>query len=503
MNGQYCIFQALNTITNFSKNPDFKENIMRNTKLIRILSKLEKVQLRSFRDFIYSPYWNKNTKLQKLFDYLSKFHPEFAEDTFTEKEAYKAVFGAEKFKEKAILKLISKLYKLFEKFIITEESDLEGVTQRLRYLNFLGRNDLMKDYNLYLSSIQKGLEEDKMRDANYYYRKFLVEQESSLDFNSKISNETKVANILSAEKALDIFYIILKLNYSDNLHSFQITAPQIQFHSELIEELEQYVIRSPYREIPAIKIWYTALQLSKTNQADEYYFELKNLLFIHYKQLNKFDIHNIVVNLSNKCRLIFFDIGEYYKELFELHKFLFDTVLKNDPLLFSSTQYFNLISLAIWLEEYDWVAAFLEEHKDHGQHRDDDIYRLGLAMLAFAKDEFEAVHDHLLESRLKYFYFKLYERRLWLKLYTEKGMTDQIEHQVNSARKFISVNKNSIAEHHLEANRNFVNFVLQIHKLNPMDQESVRNLLFEIQDFSATLLPEKKWLESKVKNLLK
>ncbi len=468
-----------------------------------MLEKLEKARVRSFKDFVCSPYWNKNEKLMMLCDFVVQFHGRFDSKDFTEEAAYDHVFTGEAFKDKAIYKLLSKLYKLFEQFIITERTNNNGVMQRLIYLNFLGEYDLMNDYNLYLTHILKQLDEDEIRDANYFYQKFLVEQEKSLGFRSKVNLITRSAEVLQAEKALDVFYIILKLNYAYTNNSLNKLNPSIQAESNLIEEIVAYAPQSPYFDIPAVKIWYTSLLLAESENKKEYYGELKELLFEHYKKLNKFDIHNITTNLSNHCRYVFLDKSSFYRESFELNKFLLETVAELDPMLFSPVQYFNLVNIGIWLGESEWVEQFLEKHKSYADNRDDNVYLLGLTMLTFEKGDFDRVHDYLLESRLKYIYFRLYERRVWLKVFIEKGLEEQVDAQVNNMRKFLSVNKDSIAEHHLVANRNFTNIVAQINYLIPNDQERIQQLLTQIRETSVSVLADKNWLEAKVQALLK
>ena len=123
-----------------------------------MLTRLEKAEIRRFKEFVYSPYWNKNESLRQLCDFIIKFHGKFEQEKFCEKEAFKVIKPNQPFKEKVIPKLLSKLYKLFENFIITERTDNESIIQKLHYLSFLGGIDQMHDYNLYLEVVNKTLD---------------------------------------------------------------------------------------------------------------------------------------------------------------------------------------------------------------------------------------------------------------------------------------------------------------------------------------------------------
>ena len=54
-------------------------------------------EIKKFRDFVKSPYYNKNKNVIKLNETLQKFYPEFSPAKLTEENIYSLVFGKEKF----------------------------------------------------------------------------------------------------------------------------------------------------------------------------------------------------------------------------------------------------------------------------------------------------------------------------------------------------------------------------------------------------------------------
>ena len=87
---------------------------MKNSKIILMLNQLSSKQKADFTDFVDSPFFNKNKNLSFLLQYL--LHAK--EPTF--EEASRAVSMELKLKREYLLNLMSKLVKLFDQFISTE-----------------------------------------------------------------------------------------------------------------------------------------------------------------------------------------------------------------------------------------------------------------------------------------------------------------------------------------------------------------------------------------------
>lgn len=469
---------------------------MKKTKLIKILAKFDNSELRKLKDLVNSPFFNKNEKIKLLFDFLINFAPDFKRDDLTENNAFDYVFKGDEYKHQAITKLSSKLFKLVSKFIHLEKDSESSFSADLHLLSFFREKELIHEYTQHLNSIKKGIDSSKMRDANFFYEQFLVEQELSLLEVFKGNQGTGDFNYQPAVDALDKYYLVQKLIYLCNQHNGQRAAPRQMYHFELMEELEAYIPQSPYFNILIIRIWFTTLQLIKSSDKKAHYTQLKALVFEHHNELNSVDIRNILATIQNNARLIFENKEDYYNELFNLYSFQLDRGILDDPELLTPQIFFNIFSIAILLNKLTWVAKFLDRHQDYALHREDDVHSLGRATLAFAKRNYSEALDYLNTCNLKNIYFKLGERRLRLKIYYELEIFELIDDTVNSFRKFLSKNKESISDLHLNANRDFVNLTNHVFFLQKNDKHKIRNLETEIK--KTPLLPEKRWLIEKI-----
>jgi len=85
---------------------------MINTKLIRLLKTFSKSEINRFRDFVSSPYFNKNQNVIKLSEKVLAYYPGFDSEDLAEENIYSKIFGKEKFDYFRIKNIISDLFQL-------------------------------------------------------------------------------------------------------------------------------------------------------------------------------------------------------------------------------------------------------------------------------------------------------------------------------------------------------------------------------------------------------
>ncbi len=474
---------------------------MKKTKLIKILAQFNTSELRRFKDFVWSPFFNKNEKLKSLLQFFLNFAPNFDQEKLSEEKAFEFVFGEEDFKEQAITKLTSKLYKLVFKFIHYEKDAAgNGIWADIHFLSFLKENELIHEYDQHLSQLNKKNDKSPLRDSNYFYERFLIKQEFGLLESFKGELKNIGINYQRTVSALDAYYLVQKLMYLCHQWNHQAVSPQKVETFELLDELEEYIPKSPYFEIPTVQIWFSNLQLLKSENKKTNYFKLKDLVFEHHKTLSRIDIRNLFAIIQNNARIVFEKKEAYYKELFDLYNFQLKEGIFNDPVFFTVSIFLNIFTSAIILNKLSWADDFLKDHSDYSKNREDDVHSLCVAMLCFAKEEYSEALDILNVCNLKNTYFKLAERRLRLKVYFEMQLFELIDDSVNTFRKYLSKNKSSISDLHLHANRSFVNIANQVFYLQKSDVQKIRALNIEIEEIP--VLPEKRWLVKKIEAFL-
>ena len=471
---------------------------MKNTKLLRILATLPITDLRRLRELISSPYFNKNENVKRLFEFLYSHASDWESDKLEEETAFQYIFPKEPYKTKVVTKLASKLLRLVHWFIhlITEEED--KLNANINLLRFLGKQELKGDFDQHCRQVRKEFNQAPTRDSKYYYQQFLIEQEICHLHSAMSDHGTGDVNFQSTVDALDRFYLIQKLTYLCQMYNREKTVKNLQYHYVLMEELLEFIPHSPFYALPAIKIWYIALQLLKSNIEEKgtYYTSLRELLPQHHQELHSTDVRNLFIYLQNNARFIYQRKEDYYQELFELYQFQLEIGIFDNPLFLTPAIFTNIVTVALLLEKLDWVDQFLAGKGDYTLDREDNIVALCRAKLCFARKQNSEALDHLNQCYFKNIYFKLGERRLRLKVYFELDMHDTLVDAINSFRKFLSKNKDSISVLHLQANRSFVNFLNSFYGLRPGEKEKIEELRENIT--SPKMLPEKMWLLEKL-----
>jgi hypothetical protein len=88
-------------------------------KLVEILKTFDKDELKKFKRFISSDYFNTNESIVKLFKLIAVFHPEFNADEkkFAPERLFREIYGQRKYDEKTFRYLLSSLYTMTEEFL--------------------------------------------------------------------------------------------------------------------------------------------------------------------------------------------------------------------------------------------------------------------------------------------------------------------------------------------------------------------------------------------------
>ena len=137
-------------------------------KLTEILKTFDKAELKQFRRFISSDYFNTNESVIKLFKLIAALYPEFdiTAQRASPEALFRKIYGSRKYDEKTYRYLLSTLYSLLEKYLA---------------ISLFERNDTeMKKYTI-----------DDMTERRLFglARKNLAVLESVLDKNNLIGGE--------------------------------------------------------------------------------------------------------------------------------------------------------------------------------------------------------------------------------------------------------------------------------------------------------------------------
>lgn len=123
---------------------------MEKSKVIKIFKTFSGEEFKSFKDFVRSPFHNKNKNVIRLFDILKKQYPDFKSGTIAKEKIFSKLFPGKKYNDVVIRILISDLLKLSESFLSYTEFQKSHLTSLKFLLNELKERNLD---SLYVSNL--------------------------------------------------------------------------------------------------------------------------------------------------------------------------------------------------------------------------------------------------------------------------------------------------------------------------------------------------------------
>ncbi len=143
---------------------------MENSKLIDLLRSFTPREWRSFREMVASPYFNRNTELSMLADWLDQFAPKF--EAVKRAAAHTQLFPGETPEEARLNHLMSFLLKLAEEFIALELYRKDKYAPANFALQALSARGLEKHYRYNLERMRRAFAAETQAGGQFYYEQY-------------------------------------------------------------------------------------------------------------------------------------------------------------------------------------------------------------------------------------------------------------------------------------------------------------------------------------------
>ena len=501
---------------------------MLSTQLVSLLKSFSADELAQLRLFVQSPFFNTLKDMPLLLDFITdlieqekqktpvdtenetpkqKLQRVEAEHQANEQHYIDAYNYLKPQKAKGIPKVVitkknADLLKLIEQFI--EHNNLKKeISERNHAANILLEHCIVHELKRKFKNEYKKVEAERVeiitKNAHYHFKNFELAEILGA-YNSRfedkgVGDELKLALI---NEELDTFYLAKKLEYLCQCRNRMRTV-KFKYQVNLEEELLNYLPQSPYLQKTVVKIWYDTLMLliNPTNQT--LHTQLKNSIVDAANCLadsEKNTIFAILINTLDEAYPInTYSPTERYRLYFNVYKLQSECpdALYIDGNLDLKT-FRNIVILVLRLNELDWAAEFIREHKDKiliGNPNSEDTYYLLLAEFELAKKDYEKARDFVLKIKGKNVGLKVDERRVSLKVYYElsEGLFDVT---VTNFTKFLKGNAHIIKDNYRIQNQNYIDFAKTLSKIK---NEDIR--YGETTKYPMAFLND---LESKIKN---
>ncbi len=470
---------------------------MEKSKLIVLLRTFQPQELRQFKDFVSSPYFNKNEELIAFFDYLHGLAPEFPADKVEKKVVFGLLFPKEPYDSKKMSYLMNYLLKLAERFIGMRYYEDHPILEQYHILKEFLSRDLDKHFKFLYRRVEGEVTEElKESTEQFHYRHLLAELISDFSFSNRASDSPHLFQ--EASNSFDEYYFLNKLKYSCEMLNRQKIFPA-DYKLQFVTEVENY-LQQDDQVSPLVAIYLRIYQyLSNEEGADEATFQtLMELIRTHHQQIDLEELRQIYLFAINfSVRNLRTGDKKYIPITLDLYlEGIRSRALFDDQYL-SPLTYTNVIKLALLLQRFEWIEQFIEDHVNFlPPHSREQAYHFNLADLYYHRKDYDKVFDHLNEVQFSDIVYHLGSRVLLIKTYYEEDEIDALLSLLASFSIYLRRNK-QISQGLKKTYLNFCNLLHHVLRNNPKKREAIRRQIDTTQPLAERAWLVKVWEEEK------
>lgn len=484
---------------------------MHDSKLINLLSTIEKEEMRAFRQFVLSPYHNTNKQVIGLFEYLARFHPQFNQSGLEKRRVYTYIHPKGRAYHDGRMNLImTQLTKLIYDFLAIETFKQNDYWVQQSRINAFQKRGMDRDFFKEVERMEKTIESWADNEKKYLEQYLLSQQRYNHPEVERYHLNMECFD--QCLKALDAFFVWEKIDLAVKAHNRTQVLNEnydIKLLPEVLSIYEKEIQQSDVLEFKSSVLKFYAfgdesllkdpIGLLKSLVDVAPHTELRNFFFL---------VHNI---LADKCRNGAFHLK--YK-LFEFYKFGLDIRLLFHNKGLSDIIFINIASTGAACGAFPWVQSFFRMYESYLKVEDkEDTLLLAKSYLeyhqaVYSKDDkmFESAIENLRTISYNKPFFAYRARTILLRAYYDyylrrAGEEDFVLDFTNAFERQISRDR-SLPERKKLAFSNFIQFARRLTRMKFDNKRRNRDLkMVEKEIVESQHVFAKDWLMEKIGEL--
>lgn len=438
---------------------------MYSNKLIRGLEGLNRKEMTRFYEFVQSPYFNKHEDVKKLVAYFNQLYPRFIEKTCERKKLFKSVFPKRKHDQKHLALLFTYSWRLFNQFKVQEQFKKHEWQQNIFLLQSLRKKNDYRQYEKLLKEVESNLSKSKIQNSDFSFHQFLVKSEAER-FHTKLEKHEKDWSIQQKQNHLDHFYFSEKLKDACEM-IMRSKILQVEYSYQMLEDIIVEIERNidQYKSIPSIIVYYQVFQMM-TKRTSNFYQDLIPILKKYEAFFPKEELESIYNHLQHFC-MTKINTGDelYLSKLFQLYQMQLEAGLLIENNFLSEWHYKNIVTVALRLDELEWVKSFIEKYKDKlDPEVAENAYRFNLAAYFYQTHQLENVLDLLVQVEYTDIRYRVHAKSLLLRTYYDLNEYEAFVSLTESFRQYLQRNT-QISDSRREGFMNLVKFTKRAFQL--------------------------------------
>lgn len=333
---------------------------MKNTKLINLLKTFNAAEIKKFRDFVNSPYFNKNKNIISLYNEIHSFYPEFDPKELNEEILFSKVFGNEEYDYFKLKNIVSDLYNLGLEYLKQQTNVTTTFVPDYNLLTQLRTRNLISYHEKLVSQYEKQFSKTKIKDGFHLFNEYLLVTERH------ISNIlVKPSSITMIQEEFNIFHDYSLLNllklYALMLHTSKENKASLDL--KMFDDVYNYIQTRHTGSNPIVNIYKYIILLTKSRD-EQYYFDLKKEFLENFDSLSLEDAYYAHMYIFGYC-MDKFNIDSdrrYIGECYELFAHAYSkNMVSLGELLYPD--FINYVKVFMREGDKKLTEKFIEEYK--------------------------------------------------------------------------------------------------------------------------------------------
>ncbi len=472
---------------------------MQKSKLIDKLRLVERDEMRDLGKFVESPFFNKDEKVVKLFDYLKKYHPVFEHKKLDRDYIAKKLFP--EWKDNAYKKLshiMSRLSQLVDDYFVWKETEYDQSERYHALLKAYKRRKGDWFFDSAVGDFRKHLEKQPERGTDYYFHQYRMNHEVYTHTATE-RVQTEIDSLGNTINNLDLFYFGAKLRYSSEVRLRELylaEKSELVLLDEMIAAIEHPNIKDNY----FLKVFATIVELYQTREKTVYE-KLKNLIREGDIKVSTPERMDMITMANNFC-ILEYNRGEisYLEEIFEWYEF----GLQEGIWIIGHMDhaiYFSIVSCACALQKFEWTSDFIRKYTQYLRDEVQESTRImAKSQLEFEMQDFEVTLELLRDVEFVDVQYNLRAKAYQLKCYYELDGYEVLFYDAcNAFAQYCRRNK-IIGEQARRINLNFISFIKKLHQAKYQRTEGRESLLNKLEE---TPIVFSRWFRKKIESDIK
>lgn len=478
---------------------------MTNSKLIQFLKTIDATELKVLGDFLKIA--KGANDVNKLFNYLRRYHPEFDKKKVDKELLANKVFSNTIESKKKLENTMVKFIKLLDDFFIQQELKRDTIDEDFLYLKALRRRKLDSYFFRKVDQMKKQWDKSSPVGLEHFHDEYKLNKMYYMHPNFNLSKASPKGLVEILIRSIDKYYFSEKLFRSllliHNGNFFKNKNDNTQ-SERLLNEIVKLTNRKDFKDIPQINL----LNLLLKSFLSANFNNMQPLKEMFVDQMHLYD--------ETERRNIFtlLETGHYenfktdkkgaIKNLFDLNCLMIDQncVLQEGYIPYD--RFSNIINIGLAAKQLDWTENFVKEYGQHlPEEIKEDALKISNASIRFHKSAFRDALFLLVDVKYKNELFGLYGRSIQLQCGYELNDDDLYFGLANAFS--LHLNRNDKFAQNITAQfLNFINFSKRLFRLrlnfNTTEYSKLKEELTQNTNIAYKTWLTKKLIELNMKN---